>query len=535
MAKVINEQLCKAPPICFIYNSRHRLTTAPKSFESEELASSADVRQRAAAGALLIGVRTLGIRGLGLVGNLVLARLLTPADFGVVAVGYVVMSAAVTLTDGGLGAALIRGSHAPSRPELGAVTGFQLLGCLLVLAVTGVVTTMIGGRAFITLIIVASLPILTLQTPAAIVLERDLLFRPAIISDLSQAVCYTTVSIGSVTIFGLGPWGLAIATLASSIVGTIVISVLAPLRFVVPRLDFKRIRSILRFGVQFQALNATGLIRDQVLNTLTGVLAGISTLGLWSLSYRLLQPGMLVFQTLRRVSYPGMARLRDLDENPREIVVRSLSMTCVAASFVLAPLAASAHALIPSLFGARWGPCANTVTMAAWSMLPSGALSVAAAGYLLAWGYAAEGLNIVAAHTIGGLCVAAALLPVIGINALGVAYITMAAIDVVFFSHYLASHLPDFSPSRAILVPTLVSTIATAAGWVTTETLGLGLVAAVCGALVALLGVAVGHWLTDRATVRRLWRTARVATARHTSDARGADRKPVPGIAPVVD
>ena len=43
-----------------------------------------EIRSRASAGALKLGVRNVAIRALGLVGTIILARLLKPADFGLV-------------------------------------------------------------------------------------------------------------------------------------------------------------------------------------------------------------------------------------------------------------------------------------------------------------------------------------------------------------------------------------------------------------------------------------------------------------------
>lgn len=456
----------------------------------------------------MVGLRTLTIRGIGMVGNVVLARLLAPSSFGIVALGYVVITAAGVITDGGLGAAMIRAPSPPSREDLAAVTGFQLAGTMLIVAVTGAVTAVVGGHAFITLLMICSLPIMTLQTPAALALERELVYRPLVMADLSQTITYNVWAIVSVAAFGAGVWGLASATVAGAIVGTIVIWTLAPMRLVLPTLSLRRVRPMLSFGMRFQAIGLLGLGRDHGLNSLTGAIGGLATLGLWSLTYRLLQPGMLVFETLRRISYPGMARLSELGQDLNEMVTRSLAMTTVAAGFVLAPLAASARALVPSVFGARWAPCADVLTLSAWAMLPQGALSVAAAGFLLASGKADETLRIVVAHTIVGLTFAAVLLPTQGINAIGYAFVAMSVTDVVMFSRALLRHVPGFDPFRSIGPGMLVSTAATVSGWLATRALGTDLLAAAVGVLTALTVTIVGYLIVERPTLISLRQTA---------------------------
>jgi O-antigen/teichoic acid export membrane protein len=67
-----------------------------------------EVRRRATAGALLIAVRTAITQIIALAGNIVLARLLVPDDFGAVAFGATLVTVATFFSDGGMGVALIR-------------------------------------------------------------------------------------------------------------------------------------------------------------------------------------------------------------------------------------------------------------------------------------------------------------------------------------------------------------------------------------------------------------------------------------------
>ena len=84
------------------------------------------LRDRAVSGAVLIAVRGIGVRVLGLVGYLVFARVLTPAEFGVAALGLSITFFAQFLADAGLGAAMIRRAEPPMRHELASLVGAQL-------------------------------------------------------------------------------------------------------------------------------------------------------------------------------------------------------------------------------------------------------------------------------------------------------------------------------------------------------------------------------------------------------------------------
>src|SRR4051794_24219511 len=77
------------------------------------------LRHRAATSALLVGARGFLIKGIALGGTLVFARLLTPSDFGLIAIGTVFIAAGKVLSDAGLGPSLIRRLEPPRPAELG--------------------------------------------------------------------------------------------------------------------------------------------------------------------------------------------------------------------------------------------------------------------------------------------------------------------------------------------------------------------------------------------------------------------------------
>ena len=85
-----------------------------------------EVRQRAITGAAVDVMRGIGVRLVGLIGTLVLARLLTPHDFGIVAFGVTLITFANFLADGGIGSGLIRRVDPPERADLKALLAFQL-------------------------------------------------------------------------------------------------------------------------------------------------------------------------------------------------------------------------------------------------------------------------------------------------------------------------------------------------------------------------------------------------------------------------
>ena len=92
----------------------------------------AEVRQRSLTGIFFLTCSGFINLVVGFVASLVFARLLSPADFGVVAIGSTALLLGNALADGGLGAGLVRRPKPPTRAELRTMNGIQLTLALAV-------------------------------------------------------------------------------------------------------------------------------------------------------------------------------------------------------------------------------------------------------------------------------------------------------------------------------------------------------------------------------------------------------------------
>jgi O-antigen/teichoic acid export membrane protein len=162
-----------------------------------------------------------------------------------------------------------------------------------------------------------------------------------------------------------------------------------------------------------------------------------------------------VFQSLWRVSFPTMARLRALGESTPQTVERFARVTALASGAMLAPLAASAHYLVPALFGAKWAPAAAPLPWACAGLLVAGPISVAAAGYLYSERNVRTPLmaTIVSGSVWIGLT--AILLRPVGVAAVGIAWMLASWTEAAIFSRALwRAHV---AVDRIILVPVAVT------------------------------------------------------------------------------
>ena len=452
---------------------------------------------------VLVATRSLAVLGLGTGGSIVLARMLSPRDFGLVALGTVLLQYGMFLADGGLGATLIRDAREPDRLDYANAFGFQLAASLLVAVLAAAVGSQFGRVGLLAALMVASLPILAIRAPGAIALERRLEYRPLIAIEIGETVTYYAWAITTVAI-GWGVWGLASAIVARAAVGSVVMLIVGPIGPLRPRLSPTRVRRLLGFGASYQAVDIIGLLRDTGVNILTPAMASVSALGFWSLVGRVLQPPLVVFQALRRVSFPGMARLREHGASTQELVERALNLSTLGAGFVLTPLAAAAPALIPAVFGPRWAPAAWAVPTACLGLLLAAPFSVAASGYLYAEGDANAVLKGMLYSSVGWYVVMLPLLPVVGVAAIGFGQLAAGVIEVVLFDRFLRRHMPHLRPTASIATPIAVMTLSGLAGWAVAYWGPHSLLTAADSAALAAGLTLLGSWIVRRRELKDL-------------------------------
>jgi O-antigen/teichoic acid export membrane protein len=445
-----------------------------------------DLTRRALAGTVLLGGRGAVVRVAAFVGNVLLARLLTPSQFGAVAFGLTVVTFATLMTDGGLGAGLIRRAEAPERHDLRAVLGGQLLVSFGVAGAIAAIGVSLGRVGAITAVMMPALPLLALRTPSMIVLERGLHFRPVIAVEIAEVIAYYAWALTAITL-GWGVWGLASASVAKAFAGTAILFRVAPTTVVFPSLSWARLRNLIGFGARYQATKAVSVAREQALNAGTLAMAGTATLGFWALAVRVMQGPFLLFESLWRVSYPAMAQLVSGGHDPGPVIARVLRLAALATGVGTVVLVGSSPALVTSIFGARWAPASGAVALAALGLQISGPISSATVGFLYGVGNARIVLWSTTLYSVAWLGVGLTLLPLVGVAALGAGWLAASIVEAVVLARATAT-LASVRFVDALALPCLAAFAASAAGWALCTSLPRSLISGLlCGSIALAL------------------------------------------------
>jgi lipopolysaccharide/colanic/teichoic acid biosynthesis glycosyltransferase len=224
--------------------------------------------------------------------GVLLARLLPPDDFGVVALAMVVVGFAGLVGDLGLGPAVIQSRTLTPLHLRTSFTASLLLGAgltLVLLAVAPFSSTLLRNPELPGVLRLLSAAFLcgALGVTARALLQRTLDFRRLFVVDLaSYAVGYAGVATG-MALLGYGVWSLAWGALVQSLAGSLLALWMArhPLR---PRLAWAELRELFSFGAGVSLNNVINYVARNGDNLIVGRWLGATALGLYGRAYNLM-------------------------------------------------------------------------------------------------------------------------------------------------------------------------------------------------------------------------------------------------------
>jgi O-antigen/teichoic acid export membrane protein/glycosyltransferase involved in cell wall biosynthesis len=420
--------------------------------------STSEVHERTSAGVAYLASSSFMALFVSFMGNLLLARMLTPDDFGLVAIGTTLTTFGTAFAEGGLGSGMIRSPVAPTRHDLRALNGIQLAIALAICIPCALGALQFGIAGGVTAIMILSLPVDTLQTPGMVELTRSMRYDRISAVNLgaltaSQVFAVVTVALGA------GVWGFAVAAVVRSVVGVVLILVVGGHLYPPAIRGWRRLWPLMRFGIRFQSNWIVIVIGDQLLNVVVGAISGVGVLGLWSLAKKTLQVPAALFNSLASVAFPAISNLRTLGRDTSALVLRTVRLSTIVATLAFVPFAVASPSLIPALFGAKWQGAADVVPLCVLAAVLSGPSIAIIGGYLFAVGRVGLVVRSSFANAVSVLIVAAALLPSLGVRAVGVAAVVGAATQAVLFDR-AARRVGGINPLRTAIEPVAAALIA---------------------------------------------------------------------------
>lgn len=366
----------------------------------------------AASGAKWSFVSVAGRRAVTLVTTLVLARLLTPADFGLVAMAAVFVGFIELLRDMGTGSGIIQ-ADAPSAELLSSIfwlnVAFGVAATAALFALAPFAATLLREPGLTAVLQALSFSVLfaALSAVQTSLLTRELQFRRLAFVELVGSSAGGVLGI-VLALRGYAVWSLVWQSVSTVLVvsaGTWFASAWRP-RF---KLNLSSVKPILGFSANLTGFNVLNYFVRNADNLLIGRYLGAQSLGFYDLAYRImLYPLQLISWALGRALFPVYARLR---ADPARLGVAYLKVTRAIALIAFPMtlgLVSIADLLVQTALGPAWSPVIPLLLI----LGPLAALqaigttvgyvyqAMARTDLLLRWG-AGTGILLVASFAVG--------------------------------------------------------------------------------------------------------------------------------------
>jgi polysaccharide transporter, PST family len=369
---------------------------------------SGGMQQRFARGLTWTFIDNWGSQLVGIIIFVLLARLLTKVDFGLVADAMVFIGFAQIFVDQGLGDALIQ------RRELtraaidtafwvAIVTGAALLAVGLLL--TGPIAALFGEPDLVPILSVLSLSFLVTSFSSVqfALLRRELAFRNLALRRLAATLISGLLGV-VMAFLGYGAWALVAQQLSWGAVSVLLLWTASPWR---PgrAVSLAEFRGLFGFGINVVGTDVMTYLSRTSDNLMIGVFLGVGPQGIYQIGYRILDTTQtLLVNTALKLVYPTFSNLQARADR----LLRAYSHINRGLSVIILPgyigLALVAQEAVPVIFGREWlasAPVATTLFLVG----PSLSLQVLSGALLFANGRPDIALRFrmmtTAAHVVG--------------------------------------------------------------------------------------------------------------------------------------
>jgi O-antigen/teichoic acid export membrane protein len=313
-------------------------------------------QRKMAGGAAWMVLFKLLERSLGLVSTLILARLLSPHDFGLVAMATSFIFMAELLTGFGFDVALIQNQAASDRQYHTAWTCNVLLGLaifLVMLAVAAPIAAFYSEPAVFLVVCALSLaPLIgSCENIGVVAFRKELRFRSEFAFQISRKVVGFAVVV-PLAFWLRSYWALVAGILASRTAGTVISYLAHPFR---PRFSVSDARSLFSFSKWLVLSNGLSFLKERLTDFIIGRSQGAATLGLYNVAYELANlPTSELGAPINRALLPGFSRIAQDPEQLRSAYVNAIGLLALFALPAAAGIFAVAEFLVPVVLGSKW-------------------------------------------------------------------------------------------------------------------------------------------------------------------------------------
>ena len=315
-----------------------------------------DLGRRMATGAAWMIALRFAIRSIGLVSMIVLARLLVPADFGLVAIATALSGALAAMSEFGFQVALIQNQAADRRHydtawTLGLIRGVIVAGALA--ACAGPLAGMFSDQRLQPILLVLALGVVvaSLENIAVVDFRKNLQFQREFVYRALAKVAAFAITV-PLAISLRNYWALVIGMLAAQLAGVVLSYTMCHYR---PRLSLTAWRELIRFSKWLLLNNVLYFAYHRIDTFVIGRFAGAQPLGFFRLAHEIASlPTTEMVAPIRAAILPGYAKLASDHDRLRASFAATFGTIVIVAVPVAVGLGLLADPLVRLVLGEQW-------------------------------------------------------------------------------------------------------------------------------------------------------------------------------------
>lgn len=318
-------------------------------------------------------VDRLSVEGIKFLVMIIIARKLSPSDYGLVGMLAIFIAVSDSLINSGFSQALIR-KQDRTEVDNSTVFYFNVVVSLLLYAVLYFVAPAVAEfyeepllkpvmRVMCLLIVIASFAIV----------QRALLTANIDFKTQTKASAIASLVSGAVGVYlayhGYGVWTLVYQQLTNNGLNTLLLWLLSKWR---PQLTFswRSFQGLFSFGSKLMMVGLLDTIYNNLYQLVIGKFYSSSSLGFFTRARHFAEfPASNVTMILQRVTYPVLCTIQEDNDKLSTIYRRMLKLSAFAMFPILTGLAAVSYSLVDMLIGEKWHEAATLLIPICFSMM----------------------------------------------------------------------------------------------------------------------------------------------------------------------
>ena len=293
--------------------------------------------------------------------SIVLARIIAPEQYGIIAVTTIFINIFNVFVTSGLGTSLVQKKDSDDKDFSTMFYASLVLSAILygiLFFGAPLIANIYHNDILIPLLRIMGLrmPIAAINSIQQAYVSKKMIYKKFFISTLFGTIVSAFVGI-YMAIKGYGAWALVGQYLTKCAIDTIVLAIVIDWK---PKLyfSFERFKKLFSFGWKIMASSFIGTLFNQLKGMVIGKKYSSSDLAYYNKADQI--PSLInnnVGLTVESVFFPTLSQLQDDRENVKQAVRKMLRMSCYVLSACLLGLAAVAKPLILILLTKKWLPC----------------------------------------------------------------------------------------------------------------------------------------------------------------------------------